>query len=347
MHADDARRPPDRGRGPRRSAAARCCGCATSAASSASSPSCRARHQKLIDDIDSLRTLIDALPSPVWARDVAGALDLRQRRLCARGRGQGRRRRDRARHRTARPRRARRSCSARATAAKPMPAGCPAIVAGSAPHLRRARRADPPRQRRHRHRRHRSRDACAPSSTRMVDAHRRTLDQLATGVAIFGADQQADLLQRGLSLAVGPRRRLPRPGPDRFRRARPAARRAQAARGAGFPRNGRPQLHEAYRATRSQGAHLAPARRPHAARRHHAQSGRRRDLSVRRRHRAARSRAALRRADPRAGRDARQSRRSGRGVRQRRPAAAAQSGLRAHVEARRRQRWPSGRTSRP
>ena len=41
----------------------------------------------------------------------------------------------------------------------------------------------------------------------------------------------------------------------------------------------------------------------------------------------------LRRADPGAGRDARQSGRGGRGVRQRRPRAAAQSGLPAHVEA--------------
>ena len=38
-----------------------------------------------------LRTLIEALPSPIWARDEAGKLVLRQRRLCARGRGQGRR----------------------------------------------------------------------------------------------------------------------------------------------------------------------------------------------------------------------------------------------------------------
>ena len=48
--------------------------------------------------------------------------------------------------------------------------------------------------------------------------------------------------------------------------------------------------------------------------------------------------APLRRADPRAGRDPRQSRRGGRGVRQRRPAAAVQSGVRPHVEARRRER---------
>ena len=33
-----------------------------------------ARHEKLAGDMESLRTLIDALPSPVWVRDIAGAL---------------------------------------------------------------------------------------------------------------------------------------------------------------------------------------------------------------------------------------------------------------------------------
>ncbi len=33
-----------------------------------------ARHEKLVGEMESLRTLIDALPSPVWTRDIAGAL---------------------------------------------------------------------------------------------------------------------------------------------------------------------------------------------------------------------------------------------------------------------------------
>src|SRR4029079_19519999 len=33
-----------------------------------------ARHEKLIGEMESLRALIEALPSPVWARDIAGAL---------------------------------------------------------------------------------------------------------------------------------------------------------------------------------------------------------------------------------------------------------------------------------
>ena len=179
---------------------------------------------------------------------------------------------------------------------------------------------------------------------RMMDAHRRTLDQLATGVAIFGSNQRLELLQRRLSLALGPRCRLPRPGADELGRARRAARRPQAPGRAGFP----PVEGGAARGLsggRGQGAHVAPAGRPHAARGHHAQSRRRRDLSVRRRHRAARSRAPLRRADPRAGRDARQSDRGGRGVRQRRAAAPVQSGLCADVAAFVRRRSPSGRIS--
>ena len=40
---------------------------------------------------------------------------------------------------------------------------------------------------------------------RVVDAHRRTLDQLATGVAIFARRPHTDLLQRGLPLALGSR----------------------------------------------------------------------------------------------------------------------------------------------
>src|SRR6478752_1952462 len=33
-----------------------------------------ARHERLVNETDSLRMLIDALPSPMWTRDIAGAL---------------------------------------------------------------------------------------------------------------------------------------------------------------------------------------------------------------------------------------------------------------------------------
>ena len=210
--------------------------------------------------------------------------------------------------------------------------------------FRRARRADAQGQRRHRHRRDRSRGDAGRTHApdRRPSPHARPARDRRRDLRRRPA---ADVLQRRLSRAVGPRRRLPRPEPDRFRRARPAARGAQAARAAGLPRlEGRP----ARSLSRPRGARacLAPARRPHAARRHHAQPAGRRDLSVRRRHRAARPGAPLRCADPRAGRDARQPRRGGRGVRQRRPPAAAQSGVRATCGGSNRWRSPTGRTSR-
>ncbi len=198
--------------------------------------------------------------------------------------------------------------------------------------LRRHFRAGRARLGRHRHRRDRGRDAarrtgaygrCAPPHARPARHRRRDLR----------LGPEARVLQRRLPLAVGPRRRVPRPGADQFGGARPVALGAPAARRARFPAVEGRAARGLPRA-RGQGAPLAPAGRPHHAGRHHAQSGRRRHLPVRRRHRTARSRAALRRADPGAGRDPRQSRRGGRGVRQRRAAAAVQSGLRADVAAR-------------
>lgn len=146
-----------------------------------------ARHQQLLDHIGALRTLIDALPSPIWARDRAGRLtfvntayaraveaadateaierglellDREEREEAARLRESGETYRGRA----------------------------PAVVAG-------ARRIfdvlDVPA-------RFGSAGAAVDVSEienlhaelgRMVESHRRTLDQLATGVAIFGADQ--------------------------------------------------------------------------------------------------------------------------------------------------------------
>ena len=168
---------------------------------------------------------------------------------------------------------------------------------------------------------------------RLNDAHRRTLDQLATGVAIFTADGRLTFYNaayRSLwDLDAGFLDQSPTDSAvlDQLRGARKLPEEKDF-------REWKAALHEAYRAPEPQRAHLAPAGRPHRAGRHHAQSAGRRHLSVRRRHRAARHGAALRRDDPRAGRDARQSRRGGRGVRQRRPAAAAQSGVHRHVEAR-------------
>ena len=162
--------------------------------------------------------------------------------------------------------------------------------------------------------------------TNMVDAHRRTLDQLATGVAIFGADHTLRFYNEAYRALWDLDVSYLDHGPtdsailDRLRAARKLPEQQDF-------RTWKNQLHDAYRNHRGARGPLAPAGRPHPARGDDAEYRRRRDLSVRRRHRAARPRAPLRRADPRAGRDARQSRRSGGGVRERRPAAAAQSGL--------------------
>jgi signal transduction histidine kinase len=146
-----------------------------------------ARHQKLLTEIESLRTLIETLPSPVWTRDVMGRLvfvnaayaraveandaaDVIERRVELL---------DRA---------AREDITRTRTAGAAYAGRLPAIVAG-------ARRSFDVHD--------------FPTSTgsagigidateaetmraelaRLVDAHRRTLDQLATGVAMFGADQ--------------------------------------------------------------------------------------------------------------------------------------------------------------
>ena len=83
---------------------------------------------------------------------------------------------------------------------------------------------------------------------RMVEAHRRTLDQLATGVAIFGANQKLafyNAAYRSLwDIDAGFLDQEPSDAAvlDRLR-ARP-----QASRGAGFP-PWKAALHDAYRAT--------------------------------------------------------------------------------------------------
>ena len=54
-----------------------------------------AHHQKVVRDIETVRTLLEALPSPIWARDAAGALAWATP-LRARGRRPRRRRGGRA-----------------------------------------------------------------------------------------------------------------------------------------------------------------------------------------------------------------------------------------------------------
>ena len=290
-----------------------------------------ARHEKLLSEVELLRTLIDALPSPVWARDIAGALTFVNtayaRAVEARdpadalSAGAGTAQPAGARGGQPRPRRRQHLCRPRSRRSSPAARRIFDVLdvptrRGSAGIGIDATEADGMRS----------------ELKRLGDAHRRTLDQLATGVAIFNAEQHLvfyNTAYRSLwELDAGFLDQFPTDSAllDQLRAARKLPEEKDF-------REWKAALHEAYRATETQRASLAPARRPHAARRHHAQSAGRRDLSVRRRHRA-----------PAAGprydalirvqrRDARQPRRSGRGVRQRRPAAAAQSGLRHDVAA--------------
>ncbi len=255
------------------------------------------RHEKLLSEVESLRTLIDALPSPVWARDNAGALTFVNtayaRAVEARDPadaltpGAGIAQPAGARGSQPRARLGQHLC-------RP-PAG---DRRRSPPHLRRDRRADAPGQRRHRHRRHRSRRHAqrAEASGRGASPHARPAHHRRRELQCRTA---SGFLQHGLSRAVGPGRGLPRPVSDRFRAARPASRRAQAAGGEGLPRMEGRAVRGLSR-DRNPRAPLAPAGQPHAARRHHAQSAGRRDLSVRRRHREPAAGPQLRRADPRA-----------------------------------------------
>jgi signal transduction histidine kinase len=146
-----------------------------------------ARHEKLLNDMESLRALIDALPSPVWTRDVAGALTFVNtayaRAVEARDPADALKRAVELLNRPAREEASRTRAAGHTYAGRQ-----PAIVAGS-------RRSfdviDVPTRRG-------SAgigiDATEAESMRnelkrLGDAHRRTLDQLTTGVAIFNAEQ--------------------------------------------------------------------------------------------------------------------------------------------------------------
>ena len=277
----------------------------------------------------ALRTLIDALPFPVWARDREGRLDFVNAAYAsaveAREPTEAVERNLELLDRSARDEAARMR-----EGGTPYRGRVPTVVAG-------ARRifdvVEVP-----------TRSGSAgvgidatevenvrAEMARMVDAHRRTLDQLATGVAIFGADQTLRFYNAAYRALWDLDAAYLDHGPtdsailDRLRAARKLPEQQDF-------RTWKNQLHEAYRSVEASEDlwHLPDG--PHAARGDDAEYRRRRDLSVRRCHRAARPRAPIRCADPRAGRDARQSRRGGRGVRERRSTAAAQSGVPAIVE---------------
>jgi len=147
-----------------------------------------ARHEKLVSDTESLRMLIDALPSPVWTRDISGALTFVNpayaRAVDTKDAGDALVRSVELLTRVTRDEASR----ARATC-KNYVARTPAIAAG-------ARRnfdvLDVPTRKGSAGIGIDATEAEAMRSelNRLNDAHRRTLDQLATGVAIFTADQR-------------------------------------------------------------------------------------------------------------------------------------------------------------
>jgi signal transduction histidine kinase len=147
-----------------------------------------ARHDRLTGEMESLRGLVEALPSPVWARDFAGSLVFANaayvRAVEARDAADAIARRTELLDRAAREEAMRMRGGGSAFTSR-----VPAIVAGQ-------RRCfdviDVPT-------RQGSAglafdvtelEAMRGELKRIGDAHRRTLDQLATGVAIFGADQR-------------------------------------------------------------------------------------------------------------------------------------------------------------
>ncbi|MGZ5826893.1 MAG: ATP-binding protein, partial [Croceibacterium sp.] len=147
-----------------------------------------ARHEKLVSDTESLRMLIEALPSPVWTRDLAGALTFVNpayaRAVDAKDAGDALARSVELLTRVTRD-----EASRARAAGKNYVARTPAIAAG-------ARRnfdvLDVPTRKGSAGIGIDATEAEAMRSEldRLNDAHRRTLDQLATGVAIFTADQR-------------------------------------------------------------------------------------------------------------------------------------------------------------
>ena len=146
-----------------------------------------ARYDGLLADVETMRALLDSLPAPVWARDDRRPADFRQRRLC------------RAPWRPPMPTdavarelelldRPAREEVARARGVGARYAGRqPAIVAGErrtfdvmdAPsgHGRAGIAIDRTEV-----------ETMRAGLARLIEAHRRVLDRLATGVAIFAAD---------------------------------------------------------------------------------------------------------------------------------------------------------------
>ena len=237
----------------------------------------QARFQKLTDDAEAFRTLVEALPAPIWARDEAGKLNFVNaayaRAVEAKDAADAVQRGIELFDRAARD-----ELNHAQEAAKPYTGRLPAIVAGS----------------------RRSFDVLTFPSRRgsagiAIDATETETMRIGAGAhgrrppahARSVADRRrhlrrrsaAGVPQRRLSIALGPRRRIPRSGADRFRAARSIARRPQVAGAGKLPPVAREPARGLSRGG-SQGAYLASAGRSHRAGGDDSQSRRRRDLSV-------------------------------------------------------------------
>jgi signal transduction histidine kinase len=204
-----------------------------------------ARHDKLLRDIDAIRTLIEALPSPIWASDAAGrktwvnpayahAVDARDD---AEAVARGLELLDPA---------ARTELATARDSGEPYAARLAVIVAGT------RRMFDVFDLATRNGRAGIGIDVTEVETTRgelarTIEAHRRTLDQLPTAVAIFGADQRLTFHNAAYRALWGLTSdfldQLPSDGAvlDQLRAARKLPEQADF-------RSWKNQLHEAYRA---------------------------------------------------------------------------------------------------
>lgn len=146
------------------------------------------RHDRLAGDLDTLKTMLEALPAPVWARDAAGRLIFANsayaRAVEASDPTDAVARELEMLERTARAEIARLRAGGEAFAKR-----LPAVVAGErrifdvvdAPTATGSAGMAVDRT---------EAETMRTELKRMTDAHRRVLDQLATGVAIFNADRK-------------------------------------------------------------------------------------------------------------------------------------------------------------
>ena len=146
------------------------------------------RHDRLAGDLETLKSMLEALPAPVWARDAAGRLIFANsayaRAVEASDAASAVERELELLERTARAEIARMRANGEAFARR-----LPAVVAGErrifdvvdAPTASGSAGIAIDRT---------EAEAMRSELKRMTDAHRRVLDQLATGVAIFNADRK-------------------------------------------------------------------------------------------------------------------------------------------------------------